>query len=427
MRELSPIALNGCDTFMLAMDRSMRRAGSPGNICHLLVTLPVDSDINAQRLRLLDHPTFQAVTRLRLSQSLFRAPRWISRDTATSELAISDSCRTERDLHTLVLAHSLDIKAESPFGVVLVPHYERGPSLLFYWHHALCDAHGAELLVSALATDTAGSLALSDERSVSVKDRIIQARKTARMIFSKARGTIARLHPSEPNAPTPQFSKLIFSAAQTKCADQTVQRLTGGMFPTAAYLAVTSRAVAAATTIGRSENDPLFVPVPHDIRRSSKQRSPLSNQISVAFFRITSPLTSSLMECTNAIIQQLHDTIAEGYQHGMVNFLHLIRRVPLSLLWRIIEQPTKGHPASFYFSDIGASLSNLAVFGGLPVVYATHYPPVLSPPGFTTVWSRYRESLEVTICFDTKTVDEATLARFANHLAAELTDGTHAA
>jgi hypothetical protein len=197
------------------------------------------------------------------------------------------------------------------------------------------------------------------------------------------------------------------------------------MFPTAAYLAATSRAVAATTEMGRQEHVPLFVPVPHDIRRSSKQRSPLSNQISVAFFRITSPLNSSLAECTNAIIQQLHDTIFEGYQRGMVDFLHLLRRLPLSLLWRIIEQPTKGHPASFYFSDIGASLSNLSSFGASPVVYATHYPPVLSPPGFTTVWSRYRDSLEVTICFDTKVVDEATIARFSSHLINELTESSH--
>ena len=145
----------------------------------------------------------------------------------------------------------------------------------------------------------------------------------------------------------------------------------------------------------------------------------------MAFFRISAPLRMSLIETTNVVIQQLHDTIAEGYQHGMVDFLHFMRRLPSSLLWRIIESPTKGHPASFYLSDIGASLSSLEVFGGESVVYATHYPPVLSPPGFTTVWSRYRNSIEVTVCFDKGILNEDTIADISRRLTAELTGGLH--
>lgn len=409
---------------MLAMDRSMRRAGSQGNICHLLVTFPFAADIAAQRSRLIKHETFRAVTSLRLFKQILRSPRWISRGAPTTSPITSPDCRSERDLHTLILTQSLDIETESPFGVVFLPRYERGPSLLFYWHHALCDAHGAELLIKSLGIDGATTLSLSDQATPPFKERVRRARHTTRMIFDKARGTIARLASREQSAPEPQFHKIVFNAEQTRCIDQTTHRLTGGMFPTAVYLAATARAVASVTSLGTSGDTALFIPVPHDIRRSSKQRSPLSNQISMAFFRISAPLSESLMETTNGVIQQLHDTIAESYQYGMVDFLHLIRLLPSSLLWRIIEHPTKGHPASFYLSDIGASLSTLEVFGGKSVVYATHYPPVLSPPGFTTVWSRYRNSIEVTICFDKKIVSEDAITRIAEYLKEELTGGS---
>jgi hypothetical protein len=197
------------------------------------------------------------------------------------------------------------------------------------------------------------------------------------------------------------------------------------MFPTAVFLAATARAVSSTRSIGTTEEEAFFVPVPYDIRRSTKEISPVSNQISMAFFRVFAPLSQSLIETTNGVIQQLHETIAEGYQHGILDFLHLIHLLPSSLLWRVIEHPTKGHPASFYVSDIGASLSTLEAFGGTPVVRATHYPPVLSPPGFTTVWSRYRNTVELTICYDKSVLDEATIARISEHLTEELTGASY--
>lgn len=425
MKAISDIALNGCDIFMLAMDRSMRRTGSKGNVCHLLVTLPVDTDIIAQGSRLIRHETFQAITSLRLSKPIFRAPRWIARGASTTSPSSAPECRSERDLHSIILSRSVDARTESPFGVVFLPRYEQGPSLLFYWHHALCDAHGAELLIGSFGVDGITTLPSPKRSDTSMKDRLPGARRATRMIFNKARGSITRLAATPNSAPDPAFHKVIFSAEQTRRIDQMIQRLTGGMFPTALLLAATARAVASARSARTTEEDTFFVPVPYDIRRSSKERSPISNQISMAFFRIRAPLSQSLIETTNGVIQQLHDTIAEGHQRGMLDFLHLIRLLPSSLLWRVIEHPTKGHPASFYLSDIGASLSTLEVFGGVQVARATHYPPVLSPPGFTTVWSRYRNAIELTICYDKSVLDEATIARISEHLTEELTGASY--
>jgi hypothetical protein len=192
------------------------------------------------------------------------------------------------------------------------------------------------------------------------------------------------------------------------------------MFPTAVYLAATARAVAKTILAADTRAHPMFVPVPHDMRRATKQPSPLSNQISIAFFSLSPDRFTTLSEMTNEVIGQLHDTIANRYHYCMLEFLRLLRRIPSPLFWKIIEQPTEGHPASFYFSDIGDSLSSIESVYGEPVTFASHYPPNLAPPGLTTVWSRYRGCLQISICYDQSRLSEENLNSFVQHLQNDL-------
>jgi hypothetical protein len=73
-----------------------------------------------------------------------------------------------------------------------------------------------------------------------------------------------------------------------------------------------------------------------------------------------------------------------------------------------------------YFSDIGSSLSALPAFCGATVSKATHYPPVLSPPGLTSVWSRFGDSLEITVCYDAAALGQHGLETFLRNLRDEL-------
>lgn len=421
MNELSGFPLNGCDAFMLAMDSGMRRDGSSRNICHLLITLEPRVDISPLLKRLQGDSTFAAVSRLRLSTRFLRTPRWKPVNSGREIPAIRTLglCMTESDIHSLILSHSFDPRRESPFGVIGLPNFTAGPSLLFYWHHALCDAHGGESLVKRIVTASeapSSPLTPSQPTPIPRLDAARRAQRTKSFIFSKAKPDIARLTPDPSRAATHRFARITFTDEQTAAVDQGARKLTGGMFPTAFYLAATARAFAACSSLRVRPESSLLVPVPHDMRRVSKQRSPLSNQISVAFFSITPNRHSTLHDATSDVIEQLHETIAGEHHHGMLDFFRLIRRLPSRVLWKVIEHPTHGHPASFYFSDIGSSLSNITAVCGEPVAHAAHYPPNLAPPGLTTVWSRYRGRLEITICYDESRLKEEDLSDFIRRL-----------
>ena len=424
MSELAGFPLNGSDAFMLAMDDAMAQVGTSRNVCHLLITLSSTTEIDASLDRVRQSSTLAAVSRLRLSQTALRAPRWVARHDEQGPPVRSDlTCATDEDLHTRMLSHRVDPKCDAPFGVIGLPMLASGPSLLFYWHHALCDAHGGEMLVRQVVSSAnmrEPALTPVTAPRTPLKERLRRAHNTKKLIFKRSSPGIARLPRLPSHQPLQRYAHISFSKQDTETVDRAVTKVTGGMFSTALYLAATSRALTRTSAFSHAPLAPLFIPVPHDMRRTTKERSPLSNQTSVAFFRIEQPLASPLAEITNIIIGQLHDTIAEQHFGGMLDFFRLIRRLPSCLLWKIIERPTAGHPASFYFSDIGSSLSAMENVFDTPVQGAIHYPPNLAPPGLTTVWSRYRGCLRITLCFDQTSLPKNFATSFETHLRDEL-------
>lgn len=409
---------------MLAMDSDIRRHGGCGNICHLLVRFAAGTDIEPLRQAIALHPIFGIVSSLRLVRRLLRAPLWRSTTSRVKKEACPTySWSTTGELEGWVLSHSIDETSEAPFGCIALPLLNEGPALLFYWHHALCDAHGGERLVSMISKSNCPSTTDIIPNRTTIPSLALALRRahaTKKRIYELAREPRAQPTPAQqPDREQRIYRKISFSPEETSAIDELSKTATGGIFPTAMYLAATTRALSSLGA-GYGYKTPFFVPVPHDIRRLTRQQSPLTNQVSVAFFRIAPSSNKTLLDTTNEIIGQLHDTVAGEHQQGIFDFLRLLRWLPPRILWRIIEHPVRGHPASFYFSDIGASLSTLDSIHDVPVVYATHYPPLLSPPGFTTVWSRYRGSLEVTVCADLSVIGENGAAAFAERLREEI-------
>jgi hypothetical protein len=413
-------ALNACDTFMLTMDRAMLLDGFAGNICHVLLSFPHGTDVRAIIASIESRETFRQISGLRLKTPLLRTPRWIATSalpSAVKELPVEGV----PELEGWIVSHSPDPRNAPPCGFVSLPRFAGGPSIVFYWHHSLCDARGGESLLKLFGSGQPASAPLfSQPVQLPLGEQLVQAGAAKCDIFSKASGTIARLKPSPLGAAQPRFHKLRLSPHETKSVDELALKLTNGIFPMALHLAASARAFARTLGELGLSSSPLFIPVPHDMRRYARAPHLLSNQVSFVFFRLGEGSEETLRDSVNAVIEQLHASVAARHPQNMLAFLGLLRWLPLRLLWRIIEKPTKGHPASMYFSDIGSSLSALPAFCGATVSKATHYPPVLSPPGLTSVWSRFGDSLEITVCYDAAALGQHGLETFLRNLRDEL-------
>lgn len=422
MRSQPRYHLNGCDTFMLGMDYAMRKDGCAGNICHALLSFPSGTEMEPIVRQLTSSDTLRFLNSLRLVRPFLRTPHWIpaplDQPLSIPELPFVDST----ELDTFILSHSFDPACAAPCGFFALQDLRLGPSLLFYWHHSLCDARGAEELLHRLATGAAGIQALfvrpTNEKRL--RTALSEAQAVRPLIFEKLGGAITRLPNPDVVGNGRRIHRIRFSEDETRAIDSLSQDISGGIFPMALHLAASARALFQTLHELGLPVLPLSIPVPHDMRRYARERSLLSNQVSFLFFRIDPTSCVDLRTTANAIIDQLHAGIAEQQPQKMLGFLHLLRALPSSLLWRIIETPAKGHPASMYFSDIGSSFTNLFTVAGAPIESATHYPPVLTPPGFTTVWSRFRGSLSVAVCYDSRSLGSQGIDLFVAHLRNEL-------
>ena len=452
--------LNGSDAFMLAMDYAMRKEGTSGNVCHILLTLapsltePTETaettatiadhqgSIDQIIFALSANPEFIRLTSLRLVKPLFQPPRWRRLPAPSSpapKLAPQQTpahvrevpLKTEIELQQAILAHTIDPRHEPPFGAWYLPHYERGCSIVFFWHHALTDAKGGEALVSLFShrTSTLSLPSTTGTQTLPIDGATLQTARRAlvRTLFAKASPKIAVFSTTKRASPKQRYKKISFSPQESTAIDSLSRTLTNGMFPTAMYLAATARAAAPLFTTspksgtGSTTECPIFIPVPLEIRRHTKETSPLSNQVSFLFFSLRISAQNTLRTDTDNCIDQMHGSLAENLQWGMLGLLYKVSRLPSWLAWQIFEKPTRGHPASLYFSDIGHTFRGLKSFLGAEVLHATHYPPHITPPGLTTVWSRCNDALEVTICYDEARLGgESGIEQFVANLRTEL-------
>ncbi len=408
-------------------DQEMQAPRICGNICHLLLTFAPAADTNRIVGTIVRSKTFQYLKNLRLSKRLLRIPVWDKISSTDALPHVDESIKTPLQLQNWICNHSINPKISAPFGFLALPSYTMGPSLLFFWHHALTDARGGELLVHHIGRLREGAEELEipvpqNTWRRQLTDSIKMAHRTKKVIFSKSAPSIVRISGVVPQklVPHPSYTFIEFSSEETQKIDLLSQEVCNGISPMAMYLAATKRAALPFFQVSAEERGKIFIPVPHDMKRFTREKSPLSNQISVLFFSLESTSRFTLKEETSQIIAQLHDSIFSEYHWGMLSFLRFLRWLPSHLLWRTIEQPTKGHPASFYFSDIGSTLSQVSEFLGLELHNAVHYPPVLVPPGLTTVWSRFRGTLRVTICFDQNVLSNESIDTFTQRLKREL-------
>jgi hypothetical protein len=423
MKAKTFIPLNGYDTFMVALDQAMRRLSTTGNMCHLLLRFPHDTDVKALAERVTEGESFRFLTTLRLQTPFLRSPRWLIDDDATtpSQPQVA-TCQNLTEVEKLILENSIDPRRNPPFGVLALPQLETEPGLLIFWHHSLCDAKGGERLTALIGSNEKLShdqLFAAVTKS-SLRKSLQHAHKTTTEIFSKLSPPLARLKHTPEIPSRPAYHKIRLTEAETNVIDKLSEQVTHGIFPMALFLAATSRAVAHLFNVQPDSDEALCVTVPHDMRRALRSKALLSNQVSSLFFRVPVHQKNSLSETTNTIIAQMHDALAGEHHHGVRYFFDLIKWLPPSVFWRIIERPGRGHPASMYFSDVGSSLSSLTTFLDVPISYASHYPPNLSRPGVTVVWSRYRNALEITLCYDSAVISAVECSIFTSHIFREL-------
>ncbi len=406
----SRIALNGADYLMLAFDRYTRREYGNGNTCHLLLDLADNGFERKFRDRVATLPLLHWLNSLRLRIPWHgAAPFWEAARHAEAPIIETTTWEFEA---TRLFDYCIDPRNDAPIRFRLFGESE-SRKLLFSWHHALVDAHGAEMLLELVgARETRGdaiALFTPNPQGSTIGRKFKQARAARSAIFAAAaspRYQSVRIPSS--SYENLRYRRIYFSPEETAQIDAVADTLHATFTKSCFYLCVVARAIFSVLE-SRGECAPLYIPVPHDMRRSKKGVMSLSNQVTFLYFRIEPAKLRTLSSGIEYLVQNMQVMIERELHRANLTFLELAKNIPLSTYEKLLRAPAGGTVASCFFSDTGDSLSKIQEFCGTRVQDAIHYPPQICPPGITAVFSRFNGALSIMLpyaddCFNVREI-----------------------
>ena len=425
------LALNGSDYFLYALDERLRKATGRGNACSLAMELDAQLSPEKVQKRLDSIPALSALGALRLVKVFpGSVPRWRScLESSALTLKLSpNTLNWERgQLNDFADIHP---RRQAPlrFDLISGPH---SSTLLFTWHHALMDANGAEELLRVIGASSEAwddthllpknsSLPSALNISAGFFKRLKIHREARRIIFDSAKKPVALIGGSGAKPGGSAYRLVRFDLDQTKHIDRNCEGLGAALFKSSVYLAASARALRRILQDRGVAPADFHLPVPHNLRKLGAASPIISNHITFLFFRIPSAVLGELKHCVHYIIADLQRMVQQREHLTCTTFLHDMRHLPRQIYLSLVDKPTAGNLASFFFSDRGEALNRLDSFMGGKITRIAHFPPNTHPPGFTVVFSRWKGCLIASISYSKGIISEAELGRFEELLRSDL-------
>jgi NRPS condensation-like uncharacterized protein len=416
----SQFTLNGADYFLLQLDRIMLRSSGKNNVCTLVVTLQQRLELDDLKRYLSDKPVYQWVSKLRLKKGLpFTLIKWVV--DAKGDVAEIQQHQLEENQNVPdnLLATTINVINQAPFKIDLLQRSKTGTVLIFTWHHAFMDAHGGESLAHFLGSQLTSKQPewLHQQKiNLPLKQRALIAQDMKNYLHEVSKLPLLSLYKKQSAKPSLHYQLLSFNETQSQLISNRARQHGAGISLSNFYLAATACAVAFIhQQRGTLEGD-VLVPVPLDRRRRGSDDPIIGNQVSFLFYRIPKKALSDLQNCTTELINQMRNLMRDNNpEHGLV-MMDFMRRNP-GLIYRLmLEAPTAGLMASFFYSDTGESLQKYDELFGCPVESAVHYPPTMYPPGMTFVFSRFRGCLQLSFGYMEQVINDKEVEQLFNQL-----------
>jgi hypothetical protein len=410
------IRLAAGDYFMHGQDYRMRRAGLPGNICRVVVSLEKGADVNRLRQQVAASPILDGLARARIALRLPPlAPKWRMAP-GTKTIFHEHNANRDGDGPEGLPAAVLDRELHPGRGPALafdLLHYTDGTKdLVLSWNHALMDARGAEMIWRHLGAENGGKAAPE------IKDLISPAQMKRWSLsgcwqnMKQAHGSIEWLResgieplfslmPAEPRGgQTRGRQRLIaFSKLETSRIEAHCERLNAGFRRSHFYLACSLWSLHAIATARGNKEAAYLIPVPHDMRKRGANGPIFSNHLSILFYRIEPRFAGSLGGIMGELSRQMTDQIRNRFPECCMSALELFKPIPLWYYGRHLGQPTRGKFASLCFSDSGETCAGIKELAGGRIRNVTHLVPTWRPPGLTVLFWSFSGRLHVLLAW----------------------------
>lgn len=420
------IPFNGVDYFLYQLDRIMYQSSGNRNICTFVVEFENSLDRQQLQQTLADNPAYRWITSLRMQQGLpFTLIRWCSDPHAGCPDIIEHQLSEQSDFPGQLIGQSLNIRKQSPFKIDIVQIRNQGTRLVFTWHHALMDAHGAERFIHFLGVPDKDNepywvnTATSGDQML-LRQKAMLAHQMKQNLYEISKLPLLSLYQTRRPGNKVCYRLEYFSKQETELIAQRSREQGAGFLSSAFHLAVTARAVASIQQQREPQVGDMMVPVPQDRRKRGSAGLVLGNQTTFIFHRIPQSVLANLGQCTAELVKQMVTFIRSDIPGNYLIMMNMIKRVPGPLYRYLMKSPTAGLMGSFFYSDTGDSLQDYAKLFRQTVRNAVHYPPNTSPPGITFIYTRFHGALQISIGYMESVINSTELDQLIQHLRADL-------
>lgn len=415
------IPLTGCDCFHLALDGMMRQSGQGPNVALAVVDLagPIRTEALQRAVDRLSatYPIVDARVRRRFPigipfwdvPRLARPPRLFLWHEAGARVASASGDRVTIPQAADLVRERLASGPPDDTNLALdeIARADGATTLVVTWRHALLDAKGGELLVTAL--DALGRDPMQDPGfTEAAPERLASEREPLRSRLEGIHAVGLRLDAlreppfqslggpdAGPSAPC--FRVLTLADGDARIALGRAEEHSGAFAQMAFFLATAARAHHAVFRARNADPGAYVVTIPVQTQRKGASGPVFQNHLSILFFGLPCADVADLGSLTRSIRGQLAEMMRGRLDQRWADGLRLARRVPSSLLMRMMRRRFRGEIASFFHSFTGSFANDVESLLGTRVVNAYHVPTVSRPPGTGLFVGRHGGRLNVTL------------------------------
>jgi NRPS condensation-like uncharacterized protein len=417
------ILLTEADCFMYTLEKHMiGQAEGSTNVCHYVLEL--DGKVDVQKVS----DQVQAIDQLSWLASLepvknnpVSIPVWKSIE-KSGNIPVS-VIRSDELIPYEILNQKIK-RAEHQLHFSIVNRSNGNTAIIFSWHHLIMDGYGVVLLLQQLANPENKKLQAVVDPSPKSMLGIAQLKNAARAKFfidRVSRQPLTSIAPKEKPVTQNQRIKTIrFSDNETISLDKLGINVGARFGRSPLYLAASARSVYQVLKGRGIPVKNFWIPVPKDLRKKGSTGPLLGNHTSLMFYRLKGNILSSFPETVKSINEQMVSQIKSGISNDYDMLIRMLRRTPTPLYYFWIKGLRGGSLASFLFTVAADHPDELMHFHGHDVQGAWSFPSGVYPPGLSFAFMRFKNTLQLMICYFEGVISEAEADEMANSIRHDL-------
>jgi len=408
------VRLSGADCFHLVLDKHAKKHGAGGNVMRKIFYF--SKPLSAARIGdiLKSSPIIYWLCNIKLVPgSLFRIPYWKYTDRNNEIIIREHHVAAQNDIPTNILDRDINIHAERFVEADLLYYPSGACAFILSWNHILLDAKGTTLLFEHLNNLTDNRQSNFDnffpapEKKTNVITYIRNMYKVKKFVQTSSRApvsSVAGKHTKSSEGIT-RYKTFHFSSGETKKIHDNAFK-TGSRFgPTLFFIACCSQVIYKFNQQNNKEGD-IWVPVPYDGRLKGSVGPLISNCVAFLFYRISPADMNGIPATVKVLGTQMTEQIKDRMPQKYSMFLDMMRHIPLWLYYFLISRTGEGTFASFLYTSTGDNFNALKSLFGEPLSDLALIPALTFPPGFTFVFLKHDDELNVNIAYSPDVVSD---------------------